>query len=53
MSFQRILIGVSENPIAIHAMEVGASLAKSLGAETALVHVINPKLAMSRPLRSS
>lgn len=47
MSFKRILISVSESPIAIHAMEVGAELAKSLGAEIALVHVIDPKRAGS------
>ena len=47
MSFQRILIGVCENPAAVRAMEVGAALAKSLGAQISLVHVIDPKLASS------
>ncbi len=47
MSFQRILIGVCENPTAVQAMEVGATLAKSLGAQIALVHVIDPKRASS------
>ena len=45
MSFQRILIALNESPIAIHAMEVGGDLAKSLGSQVALVHVLDPKLA--------
>jgi nucleotide-binding universal stress UspA family protein len=47
MSFRRVLIGLSESPIAIHAMEVGAALAQSLGAQIALVHVVDPKRAGS------
>jgi nucleotide-binding universal stress UspA family protein len=45
MGFQRVLIAVDGSPIAIHAMEVGAELAKALGAQIALVHVVDPKLA--------
>jgi nucleotide-binding universal stress UspA family protein len=45
MSFQRILIAIDQGPIAARAMEVGADLAKALGAQIALVHVVDPKLA--------
>jgi nucleotide-binding universal stress UspA family protein len=45
MSFQRVLIALDESPVAIHAMEVGTDLAKSLGAQIAVVHVVDPKLA--------
>jgi len=47
MSFQRILIALNGSPISIHAMEVGSELAKSLGAQVALVHVLDPKLAIA------
>ena len=45
MSFQRILIAIDGGPIAAHAMKVGADLAKALGAQIALVYVVDPKLA--------
>ena len=45
MSFQRVLIAVDGSPVAIHAMEVGAELAKALVAQIALVYVVDPKLA--------
>lgn len=45
MTFQRVLIALDESTAATHAMEVGADLAKTLGAQIALVHVIDPKLA--------
>jgi nucleotide-binding universal stress UspA family protein len=45
MSFQRILIAVDQSAIAAHAVEVGVDLAKALGAQIALVHVVDTKLA--------
>ena len=42
MSFRRILIAVDESPVAAHAAEVGAQLATALGAELALVCVVDP-----------
>lgn len=41
MSFRRILIAVDSEPIAAHAADVGLELARSLGAEVALVHAID------------
>ena len=43
MNFQRILIAIDQGPIAARAMGVGVDLAKALGAQIALVHVIDPK----------
>jgi len=45
MSFQRVLIALDLSPISAHAMDVGAGLAKALGAQIGLVHVVDPKLA--------
>ena len=45
MSFQRILIALDDSPISIHAMEVGKDLAKAVGAEIALLHVLDPRIA--------
>jgi nucleotide-binding universal stress UspA family protein len=45
MSFQRVLIALDESPVAIHAMEKGVDLAKALGAQIALVYVVDPTLA--------
>ena len=42
MSFRKILIAVDESPIAAHAADVGAQLATALGAELALVYVVDP-----------
>ncbi len=47
MSFQKVLIAVDDNPIAAHAADVGAELAHALGAEVALIHVIDPALAVA------
>lgn len=44
MSFRRVLIALDRSAIAAHAMDVGADLAKALGAQVALVHVVDPKL---------
>jgi len=46
MSFQRILIAVDDYAIAAHAADVGADLARSLGAEVALLHVVDLSIAM-------
>jgi nucleotide-binding universal stress UspA family protein len=42
MSFQRILIAVDGSPIATHAADVGIELARSLGGEVALIHIVDP-----------
>lgn len=41
MSFRRVLIAVDSEPIAAHAADVGVELARSLGADVALVHAID------------
>ena len=45
MSFQRILIALDDSPISIQAMEVGRDFAKAVGAEIALLHVLDPRIA--------
>ena len=52
MSFRRILIALDDCAIAAHALEVGTELAAALKASAALVHVVDPTLAFSRPRRS-
>jgi nucleotide-binding universal stress UspA family protein len=42
MTFRRILIAVEGNPLAAHAADVGIELARSLGGEVALIHVVDP-----------
>jgi nucleotide-binding universal stress UspA family protein len=42
VSFRKILIAVDESPIAAHAVDVGAQLATALGAQLALVSVVDP-----------
>ena len=44
MAFAKILIAVDEDPIAVRAAEVGMELARSLEAQVALVHVIDPSV---------
>jgi nucleotide-binding universal stress UspA family protein len=41
MSFQKILIAVDAGPLAAHAAAVGAELARSLGAQAALISVVD------------
>ena len=41
MSFSRILIAVDSDPVAAHAADIGVELARSLGANVALIHVID------------
>ncbi|MGD9879205.1 MAG: universal stress protein [Reyranella sp.] len=40
-NFRKVLIAVDEDPIAAHAADVGIDLARSLGAEIALVHAMD------------
>ena len=47
MSMQKVLIAVDEDPIAARAADVGMDLARSLHAQVALVHVIDPALIVS------
>ena len=47
MSFRRILIAVDNGPIAAHTADVGAELARSLGAEVAFIHAIELSLAIA------
>jgi nucleotide-binding universal stress UspA family protein len=42
MSFRKILVAVDESAFAARAADVGFELARSLGAEVALIHVIDP-----------
>jgi nucleotide-binding universal stress UspA family protein len=43
--FQKILIAIDSEPIAAHAADIGAELARFAGAEMAFIHVIDPALA--------
>jgi nucleotide-binding universal stress UspA family protein len=47
MRFKRILVTVDDDPIAAHAADVGIELARSVGAELAFVHAIDPSLTFS------
>lgn len=42
MSFRRVMVAIDRSPIAAHAADVGAELARSLDAELAFVHAIDP-----------
>lgn len=42
MSFRRILLAVDESPIAAHAADVGAELAKAVGAQLGFIYVVDP-----------
>jgi len=44
MSFRRILVAVDEGPIAARAVDVAIDLARSLAAELALIHAVDPGL---------
>ena len=44
MAFAKVLIAVDEDPIAMHAAEVGTELARSLGAQIALIHALDPSV---------
>ena len=44
MTFRKILISIDSDPIAAHAADIGADLARVTGAEMAFIHVIEPAL---------
>ena len=44
MVFRRILIAIDDEPIAAHAADIGAELARVVGAEMAFIRVIDPEL---------
>ena len=41
MSFRKVLVAVDSSPLAVHAADVGAELARALGAELAFIHVVD------------
>jgi nucleotide-binding universal stress UspA family protein len=47
MPFRRVLIALDESAPAAHAFDVGIDLIQALGAEAALVHVVDPKLIIA------
>jgi hypothetical protein len=47
MSFRRIIIAVDGSAFAARAANVGFELARSLGAEAALIHVIDPSVVVA------
>lgn len=49
MSFRKILIAVDESAFAARAADVGLELARSLGAEVALIHVVDPSVDAYAP----
>ena len=49
MSFQKILVAVDESAFAARAADVGFDLARSLGAEVALMHVVDPSVVAYAP----
>ena len=42
MAIRKILIAIDGGPVAVHAAEMGFDLARSLGAEVALVYGVDP-----------
>jgi len=42
VTFRKILISIDSDPIAAHAADIGADLARVTGAEMAFIHVIEP-----------
>jgi nucleotide-binding universal stress UspA family protein len=52
MNFRRILIAVDSEPLAVHAADVGAELARALQAEMAFVNVVDPSLCYPDPADS-
>jgi nucleotide-binding universal stress UspA family protein len=47
MGFRRILIAVDGSPIAAHAADVGFDLARSLGADVAIIYVVDKSEAFA------
>ena len=46
MHFRRLLVALDGSEAAAHAVDLTADLAAALGSEVALVHVVDPKLAV-------
>ena len=44
MSFHKVLTAIDDDPIAAHAAEVGMDLARSVDAQVALIHAVDPSL---------
>ncbi len=49
MSFRKIMIAVDESAFAARAADVGFDLARSLGAEVALIYVVDPSIDAYAP----
>mgnify|MGYP001313577204 CR=1 FL=1 len=49
MSFRKILIAVDESAFAARAADIGFDLARSLGAEVAIIHVVDPSVVAYAP----
>ena len=49
MSFRKILVAVDESVFAARAADVGFDLARSLGAEVAIIHVVDPSVVAYAP----
>ena len=49
MSFRKILIAVDESAFATRAADVGFDLARSLGVEVAIIHVVDPAVDAYAP----
>jgi nucleotide-binding universal stress UspA family protein len=49
MTFRKILVAVDESAFAARAADVGFELARSLGGEVALIHVIDPSVDAYAP----
>ena len=49
MSFRKILIAVDESAFAARAADVGFELARSLGAQVALIHAVDPSVVGYAP----
>ena len=49
MSFRKILVAVDESAFAARAADVGFDLARSLGAEVAIIHVVDPSVVAYAP----
>ncbi|HME60987.1 MAG TPA: universal stress protein [Candidatus Binatia bacterium] len=49
MSFKKILIAVDESAFAARAVDVGFDLARSLGAQVALIYVVDPSIVAYAP----
>jgi nucleotide-binding universal stress UspA family protein len=49
MSFRKILVAVDESAFAARAADVGFELARSLGAEVAIIHVVDPAVDAYAP----